>query len=233
MINMKQLKYLVIIALTAASFAACDDVRRTPGTIYMPDMAYSRAYETYAERDTAAFTKSVDASGMKIYFDNLPVKGTLSRSAPAFAWTIAQDAAGDTINYFASKAVPNPTPMLNAAQFVEAERQYLINCGICHGTKLDGNGPLWKDGAGPYPAAPKNLIGLEMPAGQMFYSIQYGKNKMGSYASQLTTNQRWSIIHYIMIKKNKEPDPTKATATDSLAAKKTTAVVDTMKTVKP
>ncbi len=229
---MKQLKYLVIIALTAATFAACDDVRRTPGTIYMPDMAYSRAYETYAERDTAKFTKSVDASGSKIYFDNLPVKGTLSRNAPAFAWTIAQDAAGDTTNYAASKAVANPTPLLNAAQYVEAERQYLINCGICHGTKLDGNGPLWKDGAGPYPAAPKNLATLNMPAGQMFYSIQYGKNKMGSYASQLTTNQRWAIIHYIMIKQKKEADPTAAvTATDSLAKK--TAIVDTMKTVKP
>jgi mono/diheme cytochrome c family protein len=231
MINMKQLKYLVIIALTAASFAACDDVRRTPGTIYMPDMAYSRAYETYAERDTAAFTKSVDASGTKIYFDNLPVKGTLTRSAPAFAWTIAQDATGDTVGYASSKAVPNPTPLLNEAQFVEAERQYLINCGICHGTKLDGNGPLWKDGAGPYPAAPKNLMTLDMPAGQMFYSIQYGKNKMGSYASQLTTNQRWAIIHYIKIKQGKE---TKlgAAATDSAMAKKTTGT-DSLKTVKP
>jgi mono/diheme cytochrome c family protein len=37
----------------------------------------------------------------------------------------------------------------------EAERLYLINCGICHGTKLDGNGPLYNDGKGPYPAAAK------------------------------------------------------------------------------
>ena len=41
----------------------------------------------------------------------------------------------------------------------EAERLYLVNCGICHGPKLDGNGPLWKDGDGPYPSAPKNLVG--------------------------------------------------------------------------
>ena len=36
-----------------------------------------------------------------------------------------------------------------------------------------------------------------MPDGQMFYSITYGKNAMGSYASQLSTTQRWMIVHYI------------------------------------
>jgi hypothetical protein len=37
----------------------------------------------------------------------------------------------------------------------------------------------------------------KMPDGQMFYSVTYGKNAMGSYASQLSTKQRWMIIHYI------------------------------------
>jgi SNF family Na+-dependent transporter len=34
-----------------------------------------------------------------------------------------------------------------------------------------------------------------MPEGQMFYSMTYGKNLMGSYASQLTRDQRWAIIN--------------------------------------
>jgi mono/diheme cytochrome c family protein len=75
-----------------------------------------------------------------------------------------------------------------------------VNCGICHGEKLDGNGPLWKDGAGPFPAAPKNLMDpllKAMPEGTMFHSVTYGKNTMGSYASQLSAEQRWMIIHYI------------------------------------
>jgi len=41
-----------------------------------------------------------------------------------------------------------------------------------------------------------------MPDGQMFYSITFGKNAMGSYASQLSTKQRWMIIHYIKEKQN-------------------------------
>ena len=79
----------------------------------------------------------------------------------------------------------------------EAERLYLVNCGICHGAKLDGNGPLWNGGDGPYPAAPKNLFSDEMKAmteGTMFHSVTYGKNLMGSYASQLNTKQRWEVI---------------------------------------
>ncbi|MBK7291964.1 MAG: cytochrome c [Chitinophagaceae bacterium] len=47
----------------------------------------------------------------------------------------------------------------------EAERLYLVNCGVCHGAKLDGNGPLWKGGDGPYPAAPKNFLADDMKAG--------------------------------------------------------------------
>src|SRR5678810_70108 len=95
----------------------------------------------------------------------------------------------------------NPLPALDAGQMKEAERLYLVNCAICHGSKLDGNGPLYKDGAGPFASAPRNLaadpLTINMPEGQMFYSVTYGKNMMGSYASQITTKQRWMIIHYI------------------------------------
>ena len=86
-------------------------------------------------------------------------------------------------------------------------------CGICHGKNLDGNGPLWKDGSGPYPAAPKNFIAdpivSVMPDGQMFYSVTYGKNMMGSYASQLSRKQRWMVIKYI---KEKQAEAKSATA---------------------
>ena len=41
---------LIIVAVTFA--VSCSDVQRNPGKIYMPDMAYSRAYETYATTDS-------------------------------------------------------------------------------------------------------------------------------------------------------------------------------------
>jgi len=139
-----------------------------------------------------------------IHFSNIPVPGTLKRGA-LFPFDIPMDSvAGDTTNYVASKQVKNPLTGLDEPTMVEAQRLYLVNCGICHGTKLDGNGPLYRGGDGPFPAKPATLVGdvkyESMPEGQMYYSVTYGKNKMGSYASQLDTRQRWMVIAYIKSK---------------------------------
>jgi hypothetical protein len=58
-----------------------------------------------------------------------------------------------------------------------------------------------------------------MPEGTMFHSVTYGKGMMGSYASQLTTKQRWMVIHYI---KEKQKMATPATTTPA-AIKDSTA----------
>ncbi|MBH2003593.1 MAG: cytochrome c [Sphingobacteriia bacterium] len=189
----------IIACLTAVvAFAACSDVKRTPGSIYMPDMAYSRAYETYADHS--------NLTEKGVHYNNRPVEGTISREEE-MPFHLAKDAQGDTTNYNASKLVKNPIDSLSAKDRLETERLYLVNCGICHGTKMDGNGPLYKDGNGPYAAKPAALVGdakyETMPAGQMFYSVAYGKNLMGSYASQLSRKQRWTIIAYIKEKQQK------------------------------
>lgn len=189
-------KFLTLTFLAAVVIlTSCSDVKRKPGSVYMPDMAYSRAYETYA-----------DHSNLKekgINYNAKPVEGTIARGMD-MPFPLAMDKVGDTVNYFASKLVPNPIDSLSAKELNEAERLYLINCGICHGTKLDGNGPLYKGGDGPYPVKPATLVGdvryESMPDGQMFYSVAYGKNQMGSYASQLSKHQRWMVIKYIKIK---------------------------------
>jgi mono/diheme cytochrome c family protein len=187
--------YILSIFAAAIVMVSCNDIKRKPGTIYMPDMAYSRAYESYADHS------NLEAAG--INYNNQPVAGTISRGEE-MPFHIAKDAPGDTTNYNASKLVKNPIQTLSAAESTEAERLYLINCAICHGAKLDGNGPLYKGGDGPYPAKPATLVGdakyEAMPDGQMFYSLTYGKNLMGSYASQVSRKQRWQIIAYIKAK---------------------------------
>ncbi len=191
---------MIFFIITGLIITGCSDVRRSPGRVYMPDMSYSRAYETYAARDSNIFTTDINESGRKIFYNNLPVAGTISRGEE-MPFLLAKDAPGDSVNYVASKQVINPLTNLDSVQMKEAQRLYLINCGICHGPKLDGNGPLYKDGTGPFPAAPANFVGNDkyksMPEGQMFYSVTYGKNLMGSYASQLSRHQRWMVISYI------------------------------------
>ncbi|MEI6263872.1 MAG: cytochrome c [Sphingobacteriia bacterium] len=207
----------IIACLTAVVLlAACSDVKRKPGSVYMPDMAYSRAYESYADHSNLA-EKGIN-------YTNMPVAGTISREEE-MPFQIAKDVAGDTTNYTASKLVKNPYDSLSTTQYDEAERLYLVNCGICHGAKLDGNGPLYKDGNGPYAAKPATLVGdakyEAMPAGQMFYSVAYGKNLMGSYASQLSRKQRWMVIAYIKSKQQqgKKAAPAAAPVAAATAAK--------------
>ncbi len=194
---MKKLSIITVLFATALVIS-CSDVKRSPGTVYMPDMAYSRAYETYADHSNLA-EKGIN-------YNNMPVAGTISREEE-MPFHIAKDAPGDTAHYIAAKLVKSPIDSLSAKDAEEAERLYLVNCGICHGPKLNGNGPLYKDGTGPYPAKPASLVGdakyEAMPEGQMFYSVEYGKNLMGSYASQLSRKQRWMVIRYI---KNKQAE---------------------------
>jgi mono/diheme cytochrome c family protein len=222
---MKKVSILSLVMIAAAAvitFASCSDIRRTPGRVYMPDMAYSRAYETYSV--TEEQKQALEKKG--IHYSNIPVEGTIKRGE-LFPFLLTKDKDGDTTNYAASKQVKNP---LTTMDTVEAARLFQVNCAICHGTKLDGNGPLYKGGDGPFPAKPATLVGdakyESMPEGQMFYSATYGKNKMGSYASQLNTKQRWMVIAYIKSKQGAAKSATgasagsAATGTDSTAAKK-------------
>lgn len=219
---MKKIVVIAGVVLIGMVVVSCSDVRRDPGHVYMPDMAYSRAYETYAEVDSNKFTTNANEVGEgKIFYNSLPVTGTVARGDMA-EFPVAKDKAGDTTNYFASRSVADPIVSMNETEKTEAERLYLVNCAICHGPKLDGNGPLWKGGEGPYPAAPRNFMSdpvvTNMPPGQMFYSVTYGKNAMGSYASQLSTKQRWMVISYIKSKQaGTSSGATTAAKTDSTA----------------
>jgi len=212
----------IFLMLLATS---CSDVRRNPGRVYMPDMAYSRAVETYAQRDSTKFTTDPSEIGEgKIYYTANPVAGTMARG-DEMPFPYAMDKLGDTTNYVASKQYQNQMPDLTGPEMKEAERLYLVNCGICHGMKLDGNGPLYNNGQGPFPSAPKNLVAdpivSKMPDGQMFYSITYGKNAMGSYASQISSKQRWMIIDYIKAQRgNKEGNAKPTTSIDSASGTK-------------
>lgn len=215
---MKKLSIIAIVVVIVVAVQSCSDIKRHPNRVYMPDMAYSRAYETYSDHsnlDTIAF------------YNARPVAGTVKRG-DSLHYEMMTDTTG---GYEASVNFKNPLPELNAVQKVEAERLFLVNCGICHGPALDGNGPLHKGGEGPYTAKPANLSGsdakyVSMSDGTMFFSITYGKNMMGSYASQITPAQRWMIIHYIRSKQAEKVKPAAAADTTAKAATKPAATAE-------
>lgn len=185
---MKKLAIIFFSALSGLILISCGGDHSKPGRDYMPDMKFSRAYETYYGHS------NLSAKG--VTFNNRPVDGTVSRGEE-LPYHLANDSAG----YAQSAAVTDPLPRLNETEMTEAERIYLINCAICHGTALDGNGPLYKGGNGPFAAKPAVLVGdpkIEaLPEGTLYHVMTYGKNLMGGYAAQMNRKQRWMVAQYI------------------------------------
>ena len=182
-----------------------------PGHAYMPDMYYSRAYETYGYNDVGGEYDSLKKRG--INYTGMPVAGTVARG-DMISYHLTNDSTG--LNAANTLKSPLDTAFIKADQMKEAQRLYLVYCGICHGDKLDGNGPLPAGGA--YVAAPANFMAPNIkafPDGHYFYVMTYGIRTMGSYASQLTPEQRWWVLKYIRSKQG----PAGGAATDSTATK--------------
>jgi len=101
-----------------------------------------------------------------------------------------------------------------------------INCAICHGPKMDAQGPLSSGGKIPAVANLTLAQYVKMPEGTMFHSVTYGKGNMGSYASQLSRMQRWMVVQYVKSTQLKTAAPADSTktgggsVTDSAAVKK-------------
>jgi mono/diheme cytochrome c family protein len=211
---MKRITFLTAIAIATiiVTVTSCDS-KREPGKVYMPDMAYSRAYETYAVHDSAKFTTDISAAGHKIYYNSQPVSGTVKRGE-LFPYTVPNDSNG-LLNL--SSLVKNPLPPLSKADSAEAGRLFNINCAVCHGAKAEANGPVAAKIGGV-----KSIIAASpgYSDGRIFYVMQYGQGNMGSYASQLDKKQRWMIVQYIRKLEPKKEATATAAKPDSTAAKK-------------
>jgi mono/diheme cytochrome c family protein len=195
---------VIIMAVTA--FTSCRD-KRDPGRVYMPDMAYSRAYEAYAQNN-------LKQEG--INYVPYPVEGTV-RKGDLFAYTLPNDSNG----YKMSAGIKSPLAALDSNEMLEAQRLYSINCAICHGPNMDAQGPLAVSGKVGGIANLKLEQYLREPEGQMFHVVTYGKGNMGSYAAQLDRKQRWMVVQYVKAEqaKSSASKSTTPAATDSTAKK--------------
>lgn len=175
--------YILFVLATTLVVSCSSEYNRKPGKTYAPDMVYSVARDYYNS------TEALEAE--KASYNKMPVKGTIAR----------EQALPDHIAEFDTTAAKAHacSYSLTDADVEEGQRLYMIYCGICHGTQLDGNGPLYT--SGKFAAMPANLKSgekyLKMTQGQIYHAIVYGKNSMGSYASQLETKQRWKVVAYI------------------------------------
>jgi mono/diheme cytochrome c family protein len=174
---------LGLAVLAAVGMVSCSEYNRNPGKTYAPDMVYSVA------RDYYHGTEKISERGGK--YNKMPVPGTVAREQALPDHIAESDTTAANANTCKFT--------LNDADLEEGKRLYMIYCGICHGTALDGNGPLYS--SGKFAAMPANLKSgekyLAMTQGRIYHAIVYGKNTMGAYASQLDTRQRWQVVAYI------------------------------------
>ena len=162
--------------------SACNTDPKKPGYEFMPDMYRSTSYET----------NSINTLFSDSMTNRLPVAGTIPRGDfmpyPYPNSNEGYEAAG--------KELKNPLEKTEE-NMAEGKRLFDIFCIHCHGAEGRGDGSIVANGKHAPPPAYSGDQLRELPEGKMYHTLEFGKNMMGSHASQLTQAERWKIIMYV------------------------------------
>ncbi|MCC7233247.1 MAG: cytochrome c [Bacteroidia bacterium] len=200
------LKYILPVAVAGMLSSCTTDDPKNPGYEYMPNMYRSPSYETYGENPM--YADSMEA--------RQPVAGTIARGDAIYTdLDRLPYPYPDTPEGYEKAGAELKDPLPHTPEnLAEGKRLYENYCLICHGDKGMGDGPVAKNN-GPIPPSYSGDQLKNLPEGKMFHTTQYGKNMMGSHASQLTASQRWKIIQYVQTLQHPE---VQASAADSAAS---------------
>lgn len=187
------------------------------GTEYMPDMAHSIAYEAnhdvYYYNNTWGEEEDYEAYAQP----RKPVNGTVARGYLPNKYQYLEDfrespeenhvALQERVHalMMADASIVNPIKPTTKAELervlAEGKNLYTINCEVCHGEELKGNGVIYGGGDGPYSAKPANLIGdstiVNSADGRYLNAILHGKGQMQQHKDKMSPMERWKVIHYI------------------------------------
>jgi len=169
----------IVIAVVTATLAGCGTTPQKRGFEYMPDMARDPAYKAYAPN-------SVTHDGLTL---QRPVAGTIPRGYQPFHYGSGDDEAAR-----AGEELQNPYQPTTRT-LAEGKQLYETYCLVCHGAQGKGDGPI--SGKIPPPPAYTSQRVIVFPAGRIFHVITLGSGKMPSYASQLSSDERWKIVTYV------------------------------------
>lgn len=178
---MNSFKKLALIFGLAIVATSCQD-DSVPNYQYMPNMYESVGYEAYSEAD---FLPNHSEA-------MLPPANTINRGW--LPYEIENSPEGKELARLQSSPLDSMSVEKNLAK---GGQLYTIYCAICHGDKGDGQGTLVKRekilGVPSYADPVRNLT-----VGSTYYTIHYGLNSMGSYASQMNTEEMWQVSEYVM-----------------------------------
>lgn len=182
-----------IAILVGFSATGCIRDEQSPGYEYTPDMYRSPAIEAYVDygevRDTIRYEKMHQASARK------PVNGTIAYSDVAM--NDMPYLIPNTFDGYELAGTSVKSPLESNEELVNAGAKIYNNfCTQCHGKDGQGNGPVVEKGGHPAPQ-PFNKGLKDLPEGKMFHTLTYGKGAMGSHASQLTKEERWTVVAFV------------------------------------
>ncbi len=175
---MKGLIKILVIVLVVFSFTSCKK-DSAPNYQFFPNMYESVGYETYGENEI--FPNEQAAL--------LPAEGSIARGFTPF------EIEGTNEGYELAKTTLTSPLEASEVDLAEGKELYDIYCGICHGSKGAGQGKLVKR---------EKILGIpnyadrEITEGSTYHVIYYGKNAMGSHANQLSENERWQVVAYVL-----------------------------------
>lgn len=173
------------ITLCCLVCVSCFNKER-PNYQYMAstDMYEPVGYETYYKSPKGGFRNGMEAQ--------LPAKNTIKRGWMPYQYQDTNEgyemAKANLKNPFLADSISLKDNMQKGASL------FNIYCISCHGDKGDGSGILSKK---------KKIMGIPsykdraITQGSIYHVIYYGKNTMGSFASQLTEQERWQVALYV------------------------------------
>lgn len=197
--NVKNIsKYMVAALVIGVAATSCTSDPNSPGVEYMPDMYRSPAVEAY-----------VDYDNMENLSARKPVAGTIAFSEdPSKAQFNMPYAYANTPEGYEAAGTNLVSPLETTQEMIETGAVlYTKFCMHCHGETGMGDGGVVTNGGFPPPPAYNGAALKSLPEGKMFHSITYGKGQMGSHASQLTKEERWTIIQYVKVLQNDGVSP--------------------------
>ncbi len=120
-----------------------------------------------------------------------PIPGTIARGDRYEDLPVNTGRVTGTTNFV--EAIPVE---VTAKLIARGQQRFNINCSPCHGEQGDGNGVVKKLGLATVANLHDKRI-VELPDGEIFNTITYGKNTMGPYGANVTVDDRWAIIAYV------------------------------------
>ncbi|APQ17830.1 c-type cytochrome [Maribacter hydrothermalis] len=178
---MNSFKNIALVFALVVLVTSCQN-ESEPNYQYMPNMYQSVGYETYGAVD---FLPNQSEALM-------PPANTINRGW--LPYEIENSPEGKELARLQSSPLDSANVVTNIAKGAQL---YTIYCAICHGDKGEGKGTLVKR---------EKILGVpsyadparDITVGTTYYTIHYGLNSMGSYASQMDTEEMWQVSEYVM-----------------------------------